>query len=360
MRTPTAARIWLSACLLCAGLLLFPTFNRWVETRTWVALDTPLSLAPGRVRTGSFPINLNTDYQILIELSGYPYGSDSECEAYKVIQTHWWVYRDGRIRASWLDDWRSRWGGGPARPITGDYLGVFDGSPGDYTLDVEILPGATCLQEFHPRLRVSTDKSEYARGGWIRAVTLVVSCLLVGISFALLLVGSLASDSVQVTPGEGLAIFDTLRGERESTGRQLHLMGPESTLPNIGYLYAVTYLVLFLTNAALMLGGYARSSGIPARLLRPGVIHASSDAQETGLLVYVDESGRLYLNSKPITAEELPRALEDEFAHRADWSVYVEGDPGVQFQAVAQAMDLIRGAHGEVIMLTPNMRAEAP
>jgi biopolymer transport protein ExbD len=360
MRTPTAARIGLSASLLCAGLLLFPAFNHWVATRTWVAVDMPVSLEPGHVRTGSFPINLNTDYDLLIELDGYPYGNNPECEAYKVIQTRWWLYRDGRVSTSWTDDWRNRWGSEPTRPITGDYLGAFDSSSGLYTLDVEILPGAACLQAFHPRLRVSTDKSDYARGGWIRAGALLVSCVLVGISFALLLVGSLASDSAHVTRGQSLAIFDTLRAERESARRKLHLMGPESSLPNFGYLYAVTYLVLFLTNAALMLGGYGRSSGIPARLLRPGVIHARSDSRETGLLVYVDASGRLYLNSRPITAEELPRALEDEFARRADWSVYVEGDPAVQFQAVAQVMDLIRGAHGEVIMLTPNMRAEAP
>jgi biopolymer transport protein ExbD len=359
MRMPTAARIWVSAFLLCAGLLLFPTFNRWVETRTWVAVDMPISLAPGHVRTGSFPVNLNSDYQIVIELDDYPYGNEPECEEYKVIQTHWWLYRDGRASSSWVDDWRNRWGNESTGAVTGSYLGAFDSSPGLYTLDVEIVADATCLLSFHPRLRVSTDKSDYAQGGWIRAVTLLASCALFGISFALLLVGSLESDSVQVTRGESLAIFNTLRAERELARRKLHLMGPESSLPSIGYLYAVTCLVLFLTMAPLILGKSMQSSGIPARLLRPDVIHASSDGEEMGLLVYVDLSGKLYLNSKPVTAEELPRALEDEFARRADCLVYVEGDLGVQFQAVAQAMDLIRGAHGEVIMLTPSMRAEA-
>ncbi len=199
MRTPTAARIWLSTSLLCAGFLLFPTVNRWMETRTWVAVDMPISLAPGHIRTGSFPINLSADYQIEIELNDYGYGQGPECEAYKVVQTRWWLYRDGHVDSNWVDDWYNRWDAEPNGPLTGSYLGVFDSSPGRYTLDVEILPGATCLQAFQPRLRVFSDDSDYVRGGWIRAAALLASFALVGISFAsaarLVRIGFSASDT---------------------------------------------------------------------------------------------------------------------------------------------------------------------
>ena len=53
-----------------------------------------------------------------------------------------------------------------------------------------------------------------------------------------------------------------------------------------------------------------RTRGIPARLIRPGVMAANADRRETGLLVYVDRNGLVYLNSKLMTPGALPAALE--------------------------------------------------
>jgi biopolymer transport protein ExbD len=359
MRVPTAARIWVSVSLLCAGIMLFPAFNHWVVTRTWVAVNMPISLKAGHVKADNFYVNVSTVYHIEIELEGYEYWRYPDCQDYKVIQSRWWLSRNGSVSATWKDHWDRYWDLGPDDPMSGVYLGAFRSSTGRYNLDVEILSDSTCLQPFHPRLRVYADNSDFAHGGWIRATALLVSWALVGISVAFLLVSSVAPVQTQVTHGKRFAIFDKLRAERESARRKLALMGPASILPNIGYAYGLTYLIVFLAFAPFILGKFMSSRGIPARLLRPGVIQVSTDRQTTGLLVYVDRRGSLYLNSKPVTGEGLPRALEDEFARRADWSVYVEGDPDVQYQAVVQAMDLVRSAQGKVIMLTPNMRAEA-
>jgi len=359
MRMPTAPRILLGVSLLCAGIVLFPAYNHWVATRTWVALDMPISLAPGHIRADNFHVNISTVYQIEIELKGYDFRPYSDCQDYKVIQARWWLSRDGRESTTWKDHWDRYWDFGPDEPMRSSDLGAFHSSAGRYNLDVEILPDSTCLQQFHPRLRVYADNSDYTRGGWIHGVAILLSWALVGISVAFLLVSSAAPVQAQVTRGESFAIFDTLRAQRESARRNLALMGPASILPSIGYVYALTYFVVFLAFAPFILGKWMPSRGISARLLRPGAIHASSDRQPTGLLVYVDRNGELYLNSKAVTAEELSRALEDEFGRRADWSVYVEGDSDVTYLAVVQAMDLVRGAHGKVIMLTPNMRGEA-
>ena len=95
------------------------------------------------------------------------------------------------------------------------------------------------------------------------------------------------------------------------------------------------------------------------RLLRTDTIQATMDQPTTGLLVYVARNGDLYLNSRRLTSAQLERALEQQFALRADWSVYVESDPDVTYQTVVRAMDLVRSANGRVIMLTPGMRADA-
>jgi hypothetical protein len=358
MRISMATRIWCSISLLCVGIILFPAYKHWVATRTWVAVDTPISLVPGHVRIDTFHVNLRAVYQMGIELNGYEYWRSPDCEGYKAIQTRWWLSRDGRLVSTWKDYWGDFWQTDPNDPVRGTDLGAFDSSSGPYSLDVEIMPGATCLQAFHPRLRVYADESDYARGGWIYAMALLASLALVGVSIAFPLVSAAsAAAQPQLTHGESLTIFDTLRAERESARRKLLLMEPASILPSIGYFYALTFSVLFLICGSFS-GNRQRSYGIPVRVLRPGVILSSTDPTR-GLLVYVDREGNLYFNSKRIKAEELPRALQAEFALRADYSVYVDGDSDAEYADVVHAMDLVRSAQGKVIMVTPKMRAEA-
>jgi biopolymer transport protein ExbD len=359
MRIPMATRIWCSIFLLCVGIILFPAYEHWVATRTWVAVDTPISLAPGHVRIDDFRVNQSAAYYIGIKLDDYDYWRYPDCQDYKAIQTRWWLSRDGRLVSTWKDYWGDFWGTGPNGPARGTGLGAFDSTSGPYSLDVEMLPGAACLQAFHPRLRVDADETEYARGGWIYAMAILASFGLIGVSIAFPL-ASLASAAAQprVTGGESLPIFDTLRAERESTRRKLLLAERASTLPTIGYVYAQTCLVLFLGIVPFFCN-WGRSNGIPVRVLRPGVIQASTEGGMKGLLVYVDRGGNLYFNSKRIKAEELPRALQAEFALRADWSVYVDGDSDAEYADVVRAMDLVRSAQGKVIMVTPSLRAEA-
>lgn len=135
------------------------------------------------------------------------------------------------------------------------------------------------------------------------------------------------------------------------------LTGPASIPPRFGYVYALTLSLLVLMNTPFPRDS-RRSCGIPVRVLRPGVIQAGTD-RAAGLLVYVDRDGNRYLNSKRTTAGELPGALEQEFAGRADWSVYVDGDSDAACSSVVRAMDLVPRAQGRVILLTPKMRAEA-
>lgn len=274
-----------------------------------------------------------------------------------LIQTRWWVYRDRRLISTWKYYWGGSWNPDPNRPVQGTYLGGFDSSHGSYSLDIELMADATYLQKFHPRLRVYTDKSDYARGGGIDAMVLLAACGLMEIGIAFPAISAITADQRPVKRGESLAIFGTLRTERESSQRKLLLMQPASIFPTIGYFYALTVSVLFLVCGAFS-GVRTRSYGIPVHLLHAGVIQESRE-QPSGLLVYVGRDGSLYLNSKPIRAEELARAIQDKLARRADWSVYVDGDSDADYASVVRAMDLVRSAQGKVILLTRNTRAEA-
>ena len=356
MRLPTAPRIWFSLCLIGAGLILFPAYKHWVSTRTWVVVDMPISLAPGHIKSGNFPINISTDYHIGIQLQGHDWRYP-DCLDYEIIQTRWWLFRDGHVTYRWVDFWANYFNETSDSPARGSYLGTFQSGHGFYNLDIEMVSDATCLQPYHPHLRVYADDDDYVRGGFVYEMALFGSFALIGIAVAFLLISSLVPLETKIRHGDSLAIFHTLVLNHEPTRRKLLLMGPASTLPTIGYVYALTCLILFLVNAPFYLADWRQNYGLRARTLLPGIIQPNTD-QETGLLVYVDQHGGMYLNSKPIAAEQLQHALEVELSRRPDWSVYVEGDLNVEYQAVIRAMDLVRSAHGEVIMLTPKMRAE--
>jgi biopolymer transport protein ExbD len=336
--------------MLLVGIVLFPSYKSWESTRTWVPVDLPVSLAPGHIRTGDFRINLASLYHIEIEVTDYEYWSTPSCQDYTMTQTRWWLSRNGRVVRTWTDYW-----GSDLKFHSGTYLGAFDSSSGWYNLDVEIVSDATCLQAFHPRLRVLTDDSDYIRGGSWYELTVLGSFALVGLSFGFWFVSATQPVQRAFTEHHSLAIFETLQSQHKSTQRRLSLMGTASMLPTIGYVYALTYLLLFLAYAPFHLAIWNYSHGLPAKMLRRGVTHFSD---VPGLLIYVTRDGRFYLNSVPVSATELSKSLEAEFARRADWSVYVEGDSDGQFQFVAEAMDLVRGAHGKIILLTPNMRKE--
>jgi biopolymer transport protein ExbD len=355
MRMPTPARVWLSASLICAGFALFPAYHHWLATRTWEPVDIPVSLAPGHINTGDFEVNLHRTFHFAIETA---YSYDPACQDYNVLQTRWWLSRDGQAVETWEDFWNNHWARVPHGPMSGSYLGAFEGDPGRYSLDVEIASDASCLQKYQPKLRVYADDSNYAKGGWIFEMTLLTSCLLIGVGAGFLGVSCALPAAIEVPSRESLAIFKTLRVRREASRRKLMVMGPASILPTVGYFYAATFFLLFLTMVPFRLGRSRWDQGIPARLLRANLIQASLDQPQTGLLVEVDGNGDLYLSSKPVTAAELQRALEDEFARRADWSVYVEADPDVAYAGVVRAMDTVRGAHGKVILLTPDTRAD--
>lgn len=67
----------------------------------------------------------------------------------------------------------------------------------------------------------------------------------------------------------------------------------------------------------------------------------------------------LLVDSKLIRAGgEFGIFLRRELPPRApDWPVYVEGEPDLEFERVAQAIDAIRTAHAEVVLLTPGYKA---
>lgn len=95
------------------------------------------------------------------------------------------------------------------------------------------------------------------------------------------------------------------------------------------------------------------SKGISVKVLRSGCAQAF-DGTTQAILINVDVKGRYFLNSREISLSHLPSVLMAKFKTRANWTVYVSGDPEASYGDVVQAMDAVRMAHGQVVLLTLN------
>ena len=345
---------WLGIGLITIGVATYGVSKYWLATRTLLALDVPVSLSRGHIHTGKFNINMQATYSIQIELDGKTFEYPADCEYDRTnapLKTRWVAKRNGEVA------WESSrsWGNSPA---VGCFLGNFVSESGQYEIDIDVLSESSWLDARHPRLRIEASWWNYDEYSNLADSLTGFAVLFAVLGASLLFQSSLAPFGRKLPQEQPLKISSPRGNGYRVLRRDLPLMDPTLMLPRVGNVMGVTYFVIFITMFPFWMVRWPKY-GIPVRLLRPGVIQASINGEATGLLVYVDSSGNLYLNSKPVTAEELPRALGDEFARRADWVAYVEGDSNLAYMAVVRAMDLVREAHGKVILLTPKMRAEA-
>ncbi|MEP6960749.1 MAG: biopolymer transporter ExbD [Acidobacteriota bacterium] len=76
------------------------------------------------------------------------------------------------------------------------------------------------------------------------------------------------------------------------------------------------------------------------------------------VVIVIDKQGNIQLNQEPVQKEFLGARLEQIFRTRAERVVFVKGDPDLEFQAVAQAIDVARGAGIDKIgLMTPKIEA---
>jgi biopolymer transport protein ExbD len=62
------------------------------------------------------------------------------------------------------------------------------------------------------------------------------------------------------------------------------------------------------------------------------------------VIVSIDATGALKINQDPVQKEFLGQQLEEIFKTRADRTMFVRGDPEITFAAVAEVIDIAKGA----------------
>jgi biopolymer transport protein ExbD len=338
------ARVLIGLVLAILGIATFATVKHWVDTRTFVPVNSPVSLAAGHIRTGPFRINLKDEYQIRIE-TGWESYFDPNCPTYMHLpKANWFLYKDGQLVKKQI-------GSEPS-----DYLGSFDGENGTYELDLNIQSDSGCLDPGHPRLLVYTNKADYEDYAnpilWAAglSITLGASLVLLGV-----IARSTEShlSSIRISNSESV-------GQNFQWAQRLPLRRPLSSPPAFALVVAPILMILMFIFM-VFLQPYP-SRGLYVKLLKPGPLTASDPLNEPVVVQILDAgvgmTPDVYINSQPTSWNKLADDLKNELKVRPKWVVYVQADPVLPWANVVNVIDIGKSLQAKVVLLTlePNVK----
>ena len=352
---------------ICVGIVLAMTgaafdfsFRHWVSRRNWVPVNTPVSLSAGYISSSEFQINVQEEYDIEIQFrKALVY--DGTCTASEVLRTRWKLHRGGLVveqrNSVW---WRND------HEIRGPNLGSVEMSDGQYRLELEVLPGADCLNASAPYLTVQANPQSY-RAWYGVYPALASTAAVIGGAGLMLVIGSFVNSRRKHRDTYRIAPFLQTLWNFQSGQRAARLVshtpflskqGPGANLPAIGFVVAVTSFIAMLCMW-VPLSMTRASYGLNVYVLREPSRRMVVDPWIETLLVRMDAQGKVYFNSKEIPSEDLPQALNHWFRQGSSSVVYFEGDPNLIFARAARVMNTIERSGGKVILLTPKTRAES-
>lgn len=156
--------------LILAGVAWFGGWTCWEATRIWVPLNVPISLLPGHIRTPEFKINVESKYEIEIEVERWLDSEDGPCLG------GYWCRSPLIIPWSLSSDGRVVPGDGEA-PL-GRALGCFNAGTGRYVLDLDVLRDGSRFNGGEPRLVVFEAGYQHERANHTGDAVLPLSLLL--------------------------------------------------------------------------------------------------------------------------------------------------------------------------------------
>src|SRR5436853_3580754 len=84
--------------------------------------------------------------------------------------------------------------------------------------------------------------------------------------------------------------------------------------------------------------------GLEAIVPQPAQPNQKTDADQRTVVVSVNKDKSLMINQEVTTEAQLGTRLEEIFKTRAERVIFVKGDPDLEFQSVAKAIDIAHGA----------------
>lgn len=334
MKMSTTVRIGI--CLILGGIVLFGSAVRWLAPHPHVALDLPVSLSPGHVATGNFSVNPGTLYYIDIELDRRTQVR-AHCDPHSVLSTQWVLSSDGKEEHG-SSPWEN----------TGLTIADLYSEQTRYAFDVEVLPGASCLNASSPRLKVQThpDPSDlYVALTWFSIVP-------VGLGLALLVRPYIARRLGEI---EGTRIVPDMVLHNVLPITKHKPLVPIKGLPHWGlFCGAILWILIFI----FMIVGPLPSKGLRLSWRNHDAVVWEKSPWPDAIEVYVGANARFFINGTELERRELRTKLLEQLARRAEWSVYFEADNDTLFMDDVYAIDTIQACGAKVVWVTPKMREE--
>lgn len=79
-------------------------------------------------------------------------------------------------------------------------------------------------------------------------------------------------------------------------------------------------------------------------------------SKDRTVVIVINKDRSMLLNTEPVNDQTLGPRLEEVFKTRAERVVFVKGDPDLEFQSVAKAIDIAKGAGLDKIgLMTPKV-----
>jgi len=98
--------------------------------------------------------------------------------------------------------------------------------------------------------------------------------------------------------------------------------------------------------------------GLEALVPQPPAPNQQQQSDQRTVVIVINKDKTMMINQEPTTEQTLGTRLEEIFKTRAERVVFVKGDPDLEFQYVAKAIDIAHGAGiDKVGLMTPQMEA---
>jgi biopolymer transport protein ExbD len=91
--------------------------------------------------------------------------------------------------------------------------------------------------------------------------------------------------------------------------------------------------------------------GLEALIPQPPPPNAPPPSVDRTVVIIINRDRSMMLNTEPVTEDRLGERLLDIFKTRAERVVFVKADPDLEFQYVAKAIDIAKGAQMDKVGL---------
>ena len=113
-------------------------------------------------------------------------------------------------------------------------------------------------------------------------------------------------------------------------------------------------LIIFMVITPLTPHGLEALAPQPPDKNRP----QPPDQQDRTVVIVIDKDTKMHINNEDTDMDKLGPRLEAIFKTRAERVVFVKGDPDLEYQYIAKAIDIAKGAQMDKVgLMTPKVEA---